>query len=72
VELTVLLAHSGLAAQEAPADRNNAGGGGGGYYGGGGGGGSSFVEVTATNVSHSQATFGECDTGNNGCIMISW
>jgi Glycine rich protein len=64
---------------------NAAGGGGGGYYGGGGGafaveqglgggggGGSSFVEGTATNVSHTQATFNECDTSNNGCISISW
>jgi hypothetical protein len=63
----------------------DAGGGGGGYYGGGGGafafeqglgggggGGSSFVEDTATGVSHSQATRDECDTSNNGCITISW
>jgi hypothetical protein len=40
--------------------------------GGGGGGGSSFVESTATNVSHGLSTRFECDASGNGCITISW
>ncbi|HKE36203.1 MAG TPA: hypothetical protein VKB39_02135, partial [Candidatus Baltobacteraceae bacterium] len=58
------------------------GGGGGGLYGGGGGGvasggggGSSFVQLNApwngTNITYQQATSGQCDPNNNGCITIT-